>query len=379
MLDDIRQAVSDQGDLDDLLFLGDLTVGDLIDAGVDLNRELTLGEIEPVLGFVTVKALEDTLGIQVDLGSRLLGDLSDEELDFLTLNDLLALTKDLSDDLLLDDLSLGDLLIQLELDGALSGFTLGDLLQALVDPASLTYGGIEFAEVDVAALPTGTVAASTFSAAFTMTASTARPVQLEVALPTSAGFVPGSATVNGVMSDPLLDGRTLTWTVPAEPAPASYEVEFDVLPSLRLGATSLNAHRPHRRHWRGGPRLGPGDRRRRSRTQRLPARGRRCRRGLRVPDLHLEPGRLRRLRHRRPRERRARRRTLQPRRRPRLRPVGRGPARHTVGSADRRERRGGDHADHRSRRHGRRLRSRATTSPNSTRSSPRPDSSVCRS
>ncbi len=47
--------------------------------------------------------------------------------------------------------------------------------------------------------------------------------------------------MNGVVSDPLLDGRTLTWTVPAEPAPASYEVEFDVLPSLRLGATSINA------------------------------------------------------------------------------------------------------------------------------------------
>ncbi len=74
-----------------------------------------------------------------------------------------------------------------------------------------------------------------------MTASTARPVQLEVALPTSAGFVPGSATVNDVVSDPVLDGRTLTWTVPAEPAERSYDVEFDVLPSLRLGATSLNA------------------------------------------------------------------------------------------------------------------------------------------
>ena len=236
VLDDIRQAVSDQGNLDQLLFLGDLTVGDLIEAGADLNRELTLGEIEPVLGFVTVKALEDALGIEIDLGSRELGDLSPQELEFLTLNDLLALTADES----LDELSLGDLLTELDLAGALSGFTLGDLLQALVDPASLTYGGIEFAEVDVAALPAGTVAAATFSADFTMTASTSRTVQLEVSLPTSAGFVPGSATVNGTTTDPVADGRTLTWTVPAEPG-ATYDVEFDVLPSLRLGATSLNA------------------------------------------------------------------------------------------------------------------------------------------
>ena len=116
VLDDIRQAVSDQGNLDQLLFLGDLTVGDLIEAGADLNRELTLGEIEPVLGFVTVKALEDALGIEIDLGSRELGDLSPQELEFLTLNDLLALTADES----LDELSLGDLLTELDLAGTLS-------------------------------------------------------------------------------------------------------------------------------------------------------------------------------------------------------------------------------------------------------------------
>ena len=254
--------MSDQGNLDQLLFLGDLTVGDLIEAGADLNRELTLGEIEPVLGFVTVKALEDALGIQVDLGNRLLGALSPEELEFLTLNDLLALTGDES----VDDLSLGDLLTELDLAGALSGFTLGDLLQALVDPASLTYGGVEFAEVDVAALPAGTVAASTFSADFTMTASTSRPVQLEVSLPTSAGFVPGSAMVNGTTTDPVVDGRTLTWTVPAEPG-TSYDVEFDVLPSLRLGATPLNAIRTHRWHRCRGSGIGAGDRGRGSRTR----------------------------------------------------------------------------------------------------------------
>ena len=46
--------------------------------------------------------------------------------------------------------------------------------------------------------------------------------------------------MNGTTTDPVADGRTLTWTVPAEPG-ATYDVEFDVLPSLRLGATSLNA------------------------------------------------------------------------------------------------------------------------------------------
>ena len=227
VLADIRQAVSARGSLDQLLFLGDLSVGDLVDAG----RELTLGEIEPVLGFVTVKALEDALGIKVDLGTETLGELTADELAHMTLDDLVALA---------GATSLGDLLTQLDLAGALTGFTLGDLLLALVDPSSLSYGGVEFAQVDVSALPEGTVESATFSADFTMTSGAPRSIELEVALPTSASFVPGTATVQGIPTDPEVDGRTLTWTVPADPG-VSYDVEFDVLPSLRLGATSINA------------------------------------------------------------------------------------------------------------------------------------------
>ena len=133
----------------------------------------------------------------------------------------------------------------LGLTDQIDGLTLGDLLLALVDPGSLSYGGIEFVNVDTDALPDGTVGTTTFAADFTLTASTPRPVTVEVDIPASASFVPGSGSLTEGAGTPIevepdIDGDSLSWTFTARPG-TDYSVEFDVLPTLRLGPTSIEA------------------------------------------------------------------------------------------------------------------------------------------
>ena len=235
-------TVSDGGQdrdlqLGDLSVLGDLTLDDLFSS----NYAVTLGDIEPVLRFVTVDALRRALGLgpnDVVVENLLLQELSAQQIGQLTLADL----KNLGDGPTLD---IGVLVDALGLSDQIDGLTLGDLLLALVDPGSLSYGGIEFVNVDTDALPDGTVGTTTFAADFTLTASTPRPVTVEVDIPASASFVPGSGALADGTGTPIevqpdIDGDSLSWTFTARPG-TDYSVEFDVLPTLRLGPTSIEA------------------------------------------------------------------------------------------------------------------------------------------
>ncbi len=222
--------------LGDLERLGDVTLGDILDG----DHPITLADIEPVLRFVTVDELQRALNVTVDLGLLTLGDLTPEQLGQLTLADLSALEAGVFD----GQLDIADLLEALGLTDAIDGLTLGDLLLALVDPASLTYGGVDFADVDVAALPSSTVGTTTFDASFTLTASSARSIELQIQVPRSAGYVTGSGQISGDgvtdTIEPDRFGGVLTWSFVAQPGVA-YTITFDVLPTLTLGSTSLAA------------------------------------------------------------------------------------------------------------------------------------------
>jgi hypothetical protein len=234
---EIRAAIDALGlTLGDLPTFDDVTLGDLVDGY--LGQPLSLQDIPTVLGFITVAALEDLLNTTFDLTGISLGELSEAELGQLTLGDLVPL---------LDALGLGELLGAIE--DELTKFTLGDLLLALVDPGSLALGGVDFVDVDTLELPEGTVPPSTFEATFELGGSRTRAVAIEVRLPPSADYLAGSGrlfadTGGGPILvdqiDPIVDGDGLRLGVAADPGTA-YTYEFDVLPSLRLGSTSLGA------------------------------------------------------------------------------------------------------------------------------------------
>ena len=253
--------------LGDLERLGDVTLGDILDG----THPITLADIEPVLRFVTLDEFELALNIRVDRGLLTLGELADlapEKLGQLTLADLSTLVSE-PDDAKVD---IADLLEALGLADLIDGFTLGDLLLALVDPASLTYGGVDFADVDVAALPASTVGTTTFDASFTLTASSARNIELQIQVPRSAGYVTGSGRISGdgVTSpiEPDRFGSVLTWSFVAQPGVA-YTIAFDVLPTLTLGSTSLAAVRAGRRNRHRRARVGKCRRDRRIGAERL--------------------------------------------------------------------------------------------------------------
>ncbi len=121
----------------------------------------------------------------------------------------------------------------------LDEYSLADLLFALLGPSSRALGGLEFADVDVSALPPGAVPASTLTASFEVAGSRSRSVDIAVQLPAGASFVPGSATMatgtgSAVPTAPVVEGSTLTWTVIGRPG-VPYVVEFDVLAGVALG------------------------------------------------------------------------------------------------------------------------------------------------
>jgi hypothetical protein len=233
---DFRAGIEDSGSstLGDLDTLGDLTLGDLLEG---FQGPITLLDIEPILGFITVQTLANALGITLDIGSGTLGDLTPEQLGQLTLGDILSQA---------GGTALGDLLDGLESE--LANYSLGDLLLALVDPGSLALGGIKFTDVSAAALPAGTSPSSTFDATFTLRGESKRDVTLTFDIPTGASYLPETATIQETPAgagaepatgvEPEVQGQTLTWMVTAEPD-VRYDIQFNAVLGLRLGATGL--------------------------------------------------------------------------------------------------------------------------------------------
>ncbi len=235
--EDIRRAVNawqnGSGVLGDLLSLGDVTLGELLQNG----PALTLSDIEPILGFLTVDAFQRALNAVIIPPDTPLGDLTPEQAGRLTLADL---------DKVAGEAFLGDLLETLEAEGLLDGLTLGDILLALLDPSSLAYGGVDFARVEVSSLPTDTVGSTTFDATVALTSSSARQVELDVSIPRSASYLDGSgritaAAASPVLLEPQIVGNVARWSFAAEPG-VDYTVSFNLLPTLTLGATSLDAN-----------------------------------------------------------------------------------------------------------------------------------------
>jgi CSLREA domain-containing protein len=215
----------------DLADPGTLTIGDLLDVA---QGQVYLGDLGSLLDYITVDQLTSIVGpsllAQIQAMTTQLGDLTDAQLGKMTLLDLGAAANDITIQQLLAGLG-----------AALDSYTLGDLLLAMVDPGSLAYGGVEFDTIDEGTLPAGTVGATTFSASFAMTAPGSRNVSVEVVLPVGASYVAGSAVVSGTAAEPVQVGQTLQWSTSGPGNGAPIAVAFDVLPPLRLGATSLTA------------------------------------------------------------------------------------------------------------------------------------------
>jgi streptogramin lyase len=211
---------------------GVLTVGDLLDATSDPVQLQDLGSL---LDFITVDQLTAIVGPaladQIQQMSTTLEDLTPAQLGRLTLLDLVGLTQ-------FGNIEIGELLASLS--PVLDDYTLGDLLLAMVDPGSLAAGGVEFDTFDERSLPAGTIGATTFNASFTLTSAATQNVTVEVELPSQATYVAGTALVDGTAQEPTQVGQTLVWSQAADGA-APVDIEFDVLPALRLGATSLVA------------------------------------------------------------------------------------------------------------------------------------------
>jgi hypothetical protein len=209
---------------------GNLTMGDLLDAATGPVYLSDLGSLLDYLNVGQLVALVPGLQAQVLAMTQTLGDLTPQQLGRMTLGDLGAAA---------GDVTIGTLLAGL--GGLLDQYTLGDLLLALVDPGSLAYGGVEFDSFDEKSLPAGTIGATTFDASFTLGGAGTQNVTVEVALPSKAIYVPGTARVDGTAQEPTRVGQTLVWSLLANASPTPVAVRFDVLPALRLGSTSLNA------------------------------------------------------------------------------------------------------------------------------------------
>ena len=228
--------------LADLDTLGNVTLSDLFspDGSPPEGTTLTLEALEPILGFITVESFEQAFG--ADFSARIpdetLADLANAgELGNMSLADLSTA--------LLGEFDLADLLGELGLADVLDGYTLADLLFALLDPSSRALGGVSFVRVDVSALPDGSVPSTTFAATFTVDGSRARPVGISVPIPTAAAYVPGSATISvagatATPLEPVVSGRTLEWTVTAQPG-VEYRISFDVLPPVALGTVEIGS------------------------------------------------------------------------------------------------------------------------------------------
>ncbi|MBI4932966.1 MAG: pre-peptidase C-terminal domain-containing protein [Actinobacteria bacterium] len=217
----------------DLVDVGNLTMGDLFDAA----GGVTIGQLGSLLDLISVEALGTVLAQEVlaylsnSNPTITLGGLTPEEFGKLTLGDIAGL---------MPDAYLGDLIAALSsVPGLLDGYTLDDLLLALVDPGSLAQSPLPFSKVNVAALPQGAVGATEFSATFTLTSGDTRNVAVEIAVPGSATYVANTAVIGPTPIEPTITGNTLQWNFTATPG-VPYDIRFGVLPTLRLGSTSLN-------------------------------------------------------------------------------------------------------------------------------------------
>ncbi len=226
--------------LGDLERLGDLTLDDLFAGGTAISLE----SIEPVLRFISVQRLLDLAGVNVNAEDV---QYKSDTLDFENVLDLGQLTlADLSDLISVTGdtpPTIGDLLTALGLTDLLDQFTLGDLLLALLDPGSLAYGGVQFENVDVSALPASTVGSASLTATFTITSSTARSIELKLQTPRTASYIAGSGRISAAGGaatglEPTVVGDLLTWGFLAEPG-VNYSLGFDVLPTLELGTSTL--------------------------------------------------------------------------------------------------------------------------------------------
>ena len=230
----------------DLTDFDDLTLGDLVDeSGQPLLQGLTLGEVAPYLtglrfddlltsfpglteGQVQA-AFEDILAASdLQLGQLLVGDL--------TFDDLLAADE-------FGQLTLEQLLtaILAENPDALDGITFGDLLLAFVAPSDYPWDAIVFDEIDPADLP-GLVGAVAFDTSFELTGTTrGQSVELTVTLPDTAGYLPGTATLNGTpLADPTGAGGVLTWRLTGLSPDTPYTLSFDLQPTLELGSSTVD-------------------------------------------------------------------------------------------------------------------------------------------
>ncbi len=223
----------------ELLSLGDVTVGELVDGGLTV----TFDDIAPILGFITVQNVLDYLGAAGGASTLTLGDLTPEQLGKLTLADLFG--ENITE---FDSLDLGELLSQIR--NELESFTLGDLLLLLLDASSLNFGGADFEHIDIAELPESTVAPVSFSASFTSSSPAGRsyPVEIEMAIPSSASYIPGTAMLTvtdgglppvAAPLEPTVDENSLSWSFTAVGSGVDYEIVFEVRPRITLGASLL--------------------------------------------------------------------------------------------------------------------------------------------
>ena len=149
-----------------------------------------------------------------------------------------------------DSKGLGELLAQIQ--DELSAFTLGDLLLLLLDASSLNFGGADFEHINIAELPESTLPPVTFSTSFAASSPAGRsyPVELEISVPSSASYIPGTAvltvTDGGLPSvaaplEPTEGENSLSWSFTAVGSDVDYEISFDVKPQITLGSTLVRA------------------------------------------------------------------------------------------------------------------------------------------
>ncbi|MEM8704864.1 MAG: FG-GAP repeat protein [Actinomycetota bacterium] len=223
----------------DLENLGDITVGEAF-ADENATSTVELDSLGAILGLIDIEQMilagfataptfnGETLDDAIDLGA-------------LTLADLITLAGIPE----YDSLPFGVLLDELATSGNLLGFVLADLLAALVGLEDVAFGSVDFTEVEAGSLPAGTVPDVMFRAGFQVTDTVnAQSVVVDVELPTSATYVPGTATVNDgtgpIELEPTVDGNTLSWTVFGVDADEPHLIQFDVRPEVSIGSTSLN-------------------------------------------------------------------------------------------------------------------------------------------
>jgi len=224
---------------DDLENFGSVTLGDFL--GGSGTDALTLEDLGSILGLVEVQAILEAFdpdaqlipGLEVDLG-----DLTVAQLAGLTIGDLAARG-------VFDDFSVAELFTILGDAGLLEGYTLGDLMLALVSAGQLPFGGLDFTEVEVGNLPEGIVPDVAFQASMTLGgALRAKSISIEVELPATATFIPGSGVVTDATTstpmEPTVTGNTLSWILTGVDN-GERLIDFTVRPSVQLGATSIDS------------------------------------------------------------------------------------------------------------------------------------------